>query len=205
MNRVRRPSADRTGYTLVEIMLAFAVIAVLIGVTMPPALRLQADSKLSSAAEQVRSQVAGTRVRAIESGIVYQFRYEPDGRRFISVPYEREIEGSDEDATGTGGTLGVGRLTRFAGELPEGLRFIACCVDPSAGTVKLSADAFGELPNADEMTGVQWSPPILFVPDGAAIDAAFEVADGRKLAIRVQVRGLTGATSVSAMRAESGP
>ncbi len=191
------------GFTLVELLMALALVAVLAAITVPSALRMQSNSKLAGAAEQVRAQLAGTRVRAIESGLVYQFRYEPDGRNFIGVPFEREFEGSNLNATGTGGTIGVGLLTRFAGQLPEGFRFIACCLPTGAESSQLTEDAFGQLPNADDLSSVTWSPPILFVPDGAGIDAAFEVTDGRGQAIRVQVRGLTGAATVGRMHAEA--
>ncbi len=198
MSRLRF-RVPRTGYTLVELLLAVALLAMLAGITVPAALRMYADSRLSEVAEQVRLQVAGTRVRAIESGLVYQFRYEPDGRSYCSVPYEREFEGSNPNATGTGATTGVGRFTRFAGELAEGFQFAAVGDPENAIGGQLSEEVFGDLPNADKLSGVDWSPPILFVADGSAIDAAFEIVDSRGKLMLLTVRGLTGAAALGRM------
>jgi hypothetical protein len=159
---------------------------------VPGALRLYADSRLSEAAELVRQQVAGTRTRAIEGGLVYQFRYEPDGKFFVCAPFEREVEASDSNASGTGVTTGVGKFTKFAGELPDGFQFVACCTNGAAGQ-QLAEQFLEGLPNAEKLAGLSWSPPLLFRPDGTAVDAAFELQDSRKQAVRFEVRGLTGA------------
>jgi len=199
MTRLRVCAVPRRGYTLIELLLAVGVLAMLAGVIVPNALRMYADSRLSEVAEQVRAQLAGSRSRAIEHGLVYQFRFEPDGRHYVAIPFEREFEGSDPTSTGTGGTTGLGTFTRFAGELPTGFRFIDVSGSGSsaAGGQQLPEETFGELPNAGDLAGVSWSPPILFTADGASVDAALEIADRRNQAIRLEVRGLTGATTVS--------
>ncbi|MBI1348463.1 prepilin-type N-terminal cleavage/methylation domain-containing protein [bacterium] len=200
-----RPSCQRRrGYTLVELLLALALLGVLASVTVPSAMRLFFRSQLTGAMEDVRAQLAGTRVRAIESGLVYQFRFEPEGRYYMSVPFEREIEASDPNATGTGATTGIGKFTRFAGQLPDGFRFVDCCSGSGAIGGELDAAVFGELPNADELANVSWSPPILFYADGSAGDAAFELVDGQAQYVKLQVRGLTGATSVSLIQDRGG-
>ncbi|HUQ72352.1 MAG TPA: prepilin-type N-terminal cleavage/methylation domain-containing protein [Planctomycetaceae bacterium] len=201
MRRLRLRAASRPGYTLVELLLALAVLAMLAGVVMPSVLRMHADSRLSEVTEVVRYQLGSTRSRAIEGGLVYQFRFEPDGRNFIAIPFEREFEGSDLTSSGSGATTGLGVFTRYAGELPTGFRFNDCSdsagSDSTQPSQQLSEEALGELPNAQELSGLSWSQAILFVPDGSAIDYAFEVADGRDQAIRLEVRGLTGATTQS--------
>lgn len=192
------------GYTLVELLLALALVGLLASVTVPSAMRMFFRSQLTDAMDQVRAQLAGSRIRAIESGLVYQFRFEPEGRYYISVPFERETEVSNPNATGSGATLGVGRFTRFSGQLPEGMRFVDCCSSPTALGGKLGSDVFGELPNADDLSGLEWSPPVLFHADGSAIDAAFEIVDNNAQYVRVEVRGLTGATMVGTIQDRSG-
>jgi len=190
------------GYTLLELLLALAVLAVLVGTTVPGALRMYQDSRLSEAAESVRKELAGARTRAIESGLVYQFRYEPEGGHFAVVPFETEIEPTDANATGTGATLGVGRYSKFAGELPKGFTFVACCT--SGATGGQIAEAFLQgLPNAQDLSGVSWAPPIVFAADGTAMgDAAFQIVDARKMAVRFEVRGLTGAARLGQIEPE---
>jgi prepilin-type N-terminal cleavage/methylation domain-containing protein len=200
-----KPAIRRGGYTLIELLLAVALLAVLVGITVPSALRLYADSQLSEAAELVRQQVAGARIRAIDSGLIYQFRYEPDGRRFIVCPFERETEASNDAATGTGVTTGVGKFTKFAGELPDGFRFIACCIGTTATGQQVAEEFLDGLPNAGDLASVAWSPPITFAPDGTAVDAAFEVEDPRKYVMRFEVRGLTGAVKFYFVSTEAAP
>jgi len=192
------------GYTLVELLLALALLGMLASVTVPSAIRIFFRSQLTGSMEDVRAQLAGSRVRAIESGLVYQFRFEPDGRHYVSVPFERETEASNPNATGTGATTGVGKFTRFAGELPEGFRFVDCCSGPGAIGGELSADVFGELANAKDLAALEWSPPILFHADGSAVDAAFELVDNNAQFVRLEVRGLTGAAMVSTIQDRSG-
>lgn len=213
MSRSRFRAAARSGYTLVELLLALAVLAMLGGIVVPPALRMYADARLQEVAEQVRYQLGSTRSRAIEGGLAYQFRFEPDGRNYVAVPFEREFEGSDATSSGSGATTGLGVYTRFAGELPPGFRFIddspaeAIRETTGMGGQTLSEEAFGELPNADKLAGVTWSQPILYMPDGSGSDYALKVADTRKQAVRLEVRGLTGAASMSRIlsASETGP
>ena len=192
----------RAGYTLLELLLALVVVAVLVGVSLPGALRLYGDSRLAEAAELVRLQLAGTRTRAVDGGLTYQFRYEPDGRYFLAAPFEAEIEGTDSNAIGTGVTEGVGKFSKFAGELPEGFRFIACCTGGAVGG-QISEELLAGLPNAGKLAAISWSPPILFSPNGTSMDSAFELADPRRQSVRFEVRGLTGAVKLGPIRAEA--
>jgi prepilin-type N-terminal cleavage/methylation domain-containing protein len=195
-------SRRRAGYTLLELLLALVVLAVLVGVSLPGALRLYGDSRLSEAAELVRMQVAGTRTRAIDGGLTYQFRYEPDGRYFLAAPFEREVEGTDSTAIGTGVTTGVGKFSKFAGELPEGFRFIACCTGGAMGG-QVTEELLEGLPNAGKLASLSWSPPILFSPNGTAMDSAFELSDPRNQTIRFEIRGLTGAVKLGPITSEA--
>ncbi len=63
--------------------MALAVMAVLAGVTIPSALQMYADSKLTDAAEKVRAMAGSARTNAVNTGERFQFRYEKDGRYFL--------------------------------------------------------------------------------------------------------------------------
>jgi hypothetical protein len=50
---------------------------------------------------------------------------------------------------------------------------------------------------------VEWSPPLLFLSEGTTQDATITLADRRGNRIDVNVRGLTGAAAMGAMRQEA--
>ena len=220
----------RGGLTLLEILLAVAIFfgslvvlsqlawngtraavqarlktqAIILAVAWPNVLRLTGQQSLIDSSEKVRSLAASARVHAIDSGLVYQFRYEPGGRHFVAVPFEREFESVGPNARGTGTALG--RFSKASGTLPEGVTFAAPTLlnSASSGTAtagalgqKLQATALSGLPDAGKLESVSWSGPILFQPDGSAGDAALDLVDRRNQRITVRVRGVTGAVSVS--------
>lgn len=198
-------SGKRSAYTLVEMMLVLAVIGTLAAVTWPSVLRMQADHDLSSAAEQVRLQLAAARTKAIKSGVKYQFLYEPKGRHFAVVPLEPELQSMPAVGNGAGAAKPASTSkgqSSSAGELSTKLSFLA----PNAGSTlpassqKISAASFQGLDNAGTLSSIGWSEPVVFAPDGSAMDAVITIQDNRRQRIELNVRGLTGATATGAMQ-----
>ncbi|MGH7200286.1 MAG: prepilin-type N-terminal cleavage/methylation domain-containing protein [Planctomycetaceae bacterium] len=200
-------SALRRGFTLLEMLLVLAVLVLIAAIAWPSMQNIYRDLQLKESVGEVRTELASTRLHAVESGLAYQFRYEPDGRRYVVVPFEREPQPS---AAGGGSTTmsSPGQpLPHVAGELPEGLRFRAAVSGLSATeqmiargqqvSEPVAVEWLAGLPNAAELAGVQWSPPIVFYPDGTADDAAFEVVDEKRQLMVIAVRGLTGSVSTS--------
>lgn len=201
MRRHHSPPRLRSAYTLLELLLALAVISVLAGVTVPSALRMFADSKLSDAAERVRNLVGQTRLHAVNTGEQYQFRFEKDGRRFVQLPVELPPT-STTDSSSTP-TATMARPPSVLGELPEGMRFEALVMDAAATTdpvgPPLSPELFQGLPKAQDLVSLAWSAPLVFSADGSASDSSWLVVDQRKQSIKIEVRGLTGAATLGAM------
>jgi len=199
MRRQYSPPRSRSAYTLLELLLALAVMAVLAGVTIPSALRMYADSKLTDAAEKVRSMLGQARMHAITTGERFQFRYEKDGRYFLQVPLEVP---APVDASTTGIVM-MPRPKSTLGELPVGLHFTtenAKLIQPGAPTgLPLNPDLLSDLPNSKDLASSDWSDAIVFAEDGSAVDAAWLVVDSRKQAVPVEVRGLTGAATIAPM------
>jgi prepilin-type N-terminal cleavage/methylation domain-containing protein len=206
---MRRARSSSAGFTLFEILLALGVLSILVALSWPSVLRLYGEQKLISAAEKARSLIASARVHAIESGLVYQFRYEPKGNHFLVVPFEREFEGADPKTRSTGAESGVGQFSKLGGNLPEGIEFRDANVprsDTSTNTgQQISSDALSGLPNADKLSGVTWSGPLLFQPDGSAADAEVILVDRHSQRVTLRVRGITGAVSVSRLQQDDHP
>jgi prepilin-type N-terminal cleavage/methylation domain-containing protein len=197
-----RETNRRAAYTMLEMLLVLAVVAVVIAIAWPNVTRLSSQQKLNESAEKVRALAASARVHAIESGLVYQFRYEPGGRHFLVVPFEREFEGVSPTSQGTG--TFPGRFSKASGTLPEGVTFAAPSLlnslasNPAAALgQKLPAELLTGLPDAAKLETVSWSGPLLFQPDGSAADTSLDVTDKRNQRITLRVRGVTGAIGVS--------
>ncbi len=202
----QQPAVRRAGMTLIEMLLALAVLGVLAALSWPSVLRIHREQKLVSSAEKVRALVAIARVNAIESGLSYQFRYETAGTHFLVVPFEKEFESVDPRTSGAGSAEGLGRFSKASNDLPKGMKFVASSLfssTPNTSTSsgqQLSSEVLSGLPNADKLSGVSWSGPIVFQPDGSAADAEFSVHDDRGQYVTFRVRGLTGAVSMGRLQ-----
>lgn len=204
------PSAvRRTGMTLLEVLLALGVLAILAALAWPSVMRLHGEQKILDSAEKVRALVATARVHAIESGLAYQFRYETGGNHFLVIPFEKEFEGVDSRTKGAGTAEGLGRFSKAGGNLAEGVTFAKPVNSNSAPSIgagqQLSSDALSGLPGADKLSGLSWSGPIVFQPDGTSTDVEFSVVDHRNQRISLRVRGITGAVAVGRLQREDRP
>lgn len=188
----------RPGFTLLEMLLVLAVMIALISIVWPSIMRLYADHQLKQSVEEVRLRMASIRIKALDAGIIYQFRFEPDGTHFLVAPYEADDYGVDESQSDRGMDSST---FHFAGEMPEGLQFRAG-TENLFGTERLPEDMLRQFPNSHDLSEVTWSPPLLFYSDGTASDAALEVVDAKHQMIRISVRGLTGAVKVSRVELE---
>lgn len=211
----RARKSRRAGMTLIEMLLALSVLGILAALAWPSVLRIHNEQKIVDSAEKVRALVAVARVNAIESGLVYQFRHEIAGTHFLVVPFEREFEAVDARTQGAGAAEGLGRFSKASNELPKSVKFgnskIAAAGATSSsstttgGSQQLASDVLSGLPQADKLSGLSWSGPILFQPDGSATDAEFTVVDERGQQVTLNVRGLTGAVAMGRLQREDRP
>lgn len=193
--RARSRLVRRCGITLVEVLLALGLLLVISSITWPAIERTWQSQQLRRGAEQVRLDLMSARLRAVETGLAYQFRCEPQGGKYVFLPFEQVVVES-------GGSASESAAPPVrSGELPEGLVFSVAA--EGGGSSPLSADALRDLPDASRLAAIAWSPPILFLPDGSALDSSFLIQDAKGRAFAVTVRGLTGGTSFSHVEGEA--
>ena len=196
------PRHERAGYTLLEMLLVATVLLVIAGIVWPVFEQMYGTHRLEEQTEAVRTKLAGTRVRAIDTSVIYQFLYEPGGRWFIVLPFEQEsVDPAAAEENESMQAL-TARLT-YAGQLPNGFEFRPLDpTEPMAGA--LAPEVLAMIPGSIELNNVRWSMPILFYPDGTATDYEFDLYDDNspRQYIRLGVRGLTGTVSVSQPRQE---
>ncbi len=208
MMHVRSTRADgaaRLAFTLVEVMLVLAVVGVLAAVAWPSVVRMQADHTLSAAAEQTRMVLAEARKQAIHSGLAYQFRFEPKGRRFCAVLFEAEPVTQANAMAGASNPPMM--IRRFSGELPATISFLPANSAATTGITamgqKLPEAAFQGLPDAAQLASTDWSAPLVFLSEGSSQDTVLTLADRRGHRIDIEIRGITAAATVGMMRREA--
>jgi prepilin-type N-terminal cleavage/methylation domain-containing protein len=183
---------SRNGFTLLELLLVLGILVALAGLSWPSVTGMLERIELQEAVEPVRANLAGTRIRALDAGVSWQFRFEPKGRNFLVVPYEFDQLEQDQQQQEQ---LAV--LPRVAGSLPEGYEFAAASESVN-GTERVTEESLEGLSSQKDLSGVNWSPPLLFYSDGSATDAAFDIVLTKtKRARRLTLRALTGAVTVS--------
>jgi type II secretory pathway pseudopilin PulG len=204
-------SSRLAAYTLLELLLVLAIILAVAGAVTPTVVERMADYKLKRGCEMARSAISSSRIHAIDLSSVYQFRFEPNGRRYLAIPTDTEALSTSQ--TGSAGATAQGGLPRtaiVAGQLPEDLSFqivVATAGMPGAATASTGLPpggtdpawtaAFGHVQNAGDYSSAAWSAPIVFRPDGSAMEAAINVVDKKGDGFQLRVRELTGEVTVS--------
>lgn len=190
----------RSGFTLFELLLVLAVLVVIVSLTWPSMTRYMQEQEMLEGAEAARSAAASTRIKAIDTGLTYQFRYEPNGRRFVVVPFDPpETLASSSTST----EEGVGTYPVLSGQLGEQSKFVIP-EDQPAVAEGLPRESFASLPDANDLEATAWGPPLLFYPNGTAGDATFRIVNEDDLRVELTVRGLTGTLTLSPLSQEGG-
>ena len=201
------PSANcdlpiRRGYTLLEMLILVALLALVAGLSWPSLRRLSQKRELLESARQIRVELLRTRLEAIESGTARQFRYQLGSGLFESTPFSAAdtIQAGDaweEDAELPPGSLSdlgpVDQGSDSDGDetgLPPGVFFVSPDSDPQAVT---------ETAIEDVDSNLQWSAPILFYPNGRTLNARLELSNGGH-AVDITLRGLTGTARIGQVR-----
>lgn len=180
----RKSDSSRSGYTLIEIMLAVMVLIVLTSLAASPLMNSWRDTQTGSATEEVRALLAGTRILALDRDETWQFAYEPGGNHYVRVPLSAVTEDASKENANQG---------KHSDTLPATITF----GESGGGTGStISSELLTGLADAGELSGVSWSSPILFYSDGTSSDAKFEIVDEYGNARTILVRDLTGGVTV---------
>lgn len=171
-------------------LLVLAVLVVLAAVSVPVFYRSVRDATLRSAAEQVRTEWNKAHIKAMKSGRIQVYRFQPGGRKFQIEPYTAVDD--TVDAVNSTSTFAPpppapspdNTNENSRTQLPEGIKFLEGMTAEEERAKSVEESMGGG--------GGGLSKPILFYPDGVTSDAWLVVVDEHNSAIRVELRGLTG-------------
>lgn len=198
------PRSGRRAFTLLELLLVLGIIVLMVGLAWPALRGSMAKNRLRDSAQQLRVELARTRLMAMENGVPLEFRYRSgEGRFRIAVSAAPSPQETASAAQGLGplhrargfGAAGVGSAAAgiasqmIESQLPEGVIFAA------AAPLGEGAPIDFDLDDDDDERMLQsegWSAPIVFLPDGTASNATLALRDGQGAQVVVQVRGVTG-------------
>lgn len=202
-------SRRRGGFTLIEMILVLAVLVMVASMALPALEGPMNDQRLRKAADLVRAQWARARVKAMEDGRMYVFRYEVGGELYVVQPWQGQtdaVEASGDptaatpftggampqiDARNARNPLGISGL-----KLPPGIKFFSGQATADSRSLEVTANTTG----ADSASNL--SQPIIFYPDGSTTDARL-ILTNERFFVRLDLRGLTGLSRGSDLLVES--
>ena len=206
------PHSSHRGFTLLELMIAMAIMATALSVAWPLLRRPLMQNVSQEAAQQVIATLGQARATAITLGIPVQIRYQPGGQLYQLCPVDGPAVTAVSDAAAPGAPTRA-TATSPPGchdyELPVDVTFAAPVrhqVAASLPVVDMLEQPTAEdtdhtaFRTADPITAQQihWSTPIHFFPDGRAEQATLSIEGPDAVVIDITLRGLTGTATAGA-------
>ena len=201
---------SRSAYTLLEVLLVMALLVALAGMAVPVMYGPLENHRLRRSADIIRTEWTKARVRAMESGQTYVFRYVPSGTQYAVLPLSSQEDYVEASLAALSGTesappgaapLPLGNPAE--GTSAEGTRLSELPESVSFASSETVVDLRGELlaaQDTSEMAGdAQWSSPIYFYPDGTTSTARLVLGNQRQRYVVLTLRGLTGMIQVSGL------
>ncbi len=205
----------RCGFTLMELMLVLALLVILGAIAYPSLKGPFELQTMRKAGELVRVELCKTRLKAMKTGQIQMFTFEPNTGTYSIQLYYTEQGMLEADAAHSGfgsGSRGLGAGSFGAGgtgasvsqnhELPEPIVFASAEVQGDSRALQLQQQTQGTAGvagmGAIGMGSDQDIPPILFYPDGTTSDAKIILTnESQRAYVVVSLRSLTGVVKVS--------
>jgi prepilin-type N-terminal cleavage/methylation domain-containing protein len=216
-------SRSRQAFTLLEILLVLALLALLLAVAWPTLNRSLETHRLKYAADAVQTRLARARTRAMLSGEIFPFRFQPQTGNFrieqqsdygaalaaggttappasgSPAPNSAAVSSAPSSSAGGSGAIQANRAPTVEEQLPNGIEFVSNEVQTDTRSSLVAANN-----SFTSITEVPWSEPILFYPDGTATAAKVLLQGQRGRRISISLRSLTGGAKVGEIEVAEG-
>jgi len=183
----------RGGFSLMELMLVLALIVVVGAMAAPAFHGPIEDFRLLKSADLVRARWSKARSEAMRTGRTMMFRYQAQTGLFEIAPWQGEedyLESSQLFSVAAPVQTSASNQPRTE-ELGENITFAGL------SAVASSRDMLIQQTVQNQGATGQWSPPILFYPDGTSTTTRVTLANKRQRYVMIQLRGLSGVAEVS--------
>jgi prepilin-type N-terminal cleavage/methylation domain-containing protein len=198
----------RAAFTLLEIMLVLAIIAIMSAIAVPRMESIYERQKLRGMANELRLIWDTARLDAMRTGQAQVFQCVPESGSYSVAPL---ILQSDQSSAGAGATVMLsggsvaetqsnGFLTaadptlKSAKELEQGIVFVSCQVVGSQRAYAVAQDA--QTSGNNDVNTQTVGQAVIFYPDGSTSTAEVRIQNERGDMRAVQLRGLTGHSRV---------
>ena len=192
MKQIKNRSV-RVGFTLSELLVVLGLLVAIMALAQPALRGSLGDSRLRSAGKLIRVELAKARLKAMQSGVTQQFRYQPGKGNFEIAPASKVSANERGSARSARERDRLVEQAEKAGQpaavelcLPEGISFDDRPVESPTTAI------------AEE----GWSDPIVFYPNGRTATAHIRLNGERNAFVEVSLRGLTGVATASRPRHE---
>ncbi|MSU80113.1 MAG: prepilin-type N-terminal cleavage/methylation domain-containing protein [Gemmataceae bacterium] len=172
---------QRSGYTLMEIIVVVAIILVVMTLAVPAAMTWLADARADAAADMVRARLTDARSKAMEDGRPWRLAYLANTGYFQLAP-EESMEWEAVQQSNTKQTDVI------RDELPKDILFVA---SPDDLVGKREAGTVGNM----------WETIAIYMPNGSARDDSLTYFGKVGVApARARLRALTGSITIELPR-----
>lgn len=183
--------------SLLELLIVLGLLVVVAAMAIPTLERPMQAERLRRAAQLVQAQWDRARVRAMQSGQIMVFQYQPESGRFRVQPWTTDdfaLE-SSEMLTNADASSSAATALTYTDVLPEGIEFFTSITlsETRSITIEEELSKLTQSVSPDN----SWSAPVLFYPDGTATTAEVTLANDSGSYITIRLRGLTGIARIS--------
>ncbi len=186
--RDRRRVPTRQGLTLLETMLTLALLAGLTALAWPALEKPFAVERLRKSADQLHADLTRARANAIRGGQTLEFVVDSASGHYATIPITGFAAAAPNASTEGAVAPPAGAEHAPGQALPEGIRIVTIeaidDVTPAPQPVGFVQPAAADAAAA--------SQTVYFHPDGTTSTAVFTLANEHGMALRLELRGLTG-------------
>ena len=200
-----RDLADRrrAAITLFELLLVLVLLVVIGSLATPLFEGSFSSVRLRRGTDQILAAWSEARTHAIESGQIYQFRFEPEGRDYRVDPWESDLEPDSPIIDDV--ALDEVAIDERTDEEIEFAKWKSKAKLPKKIVFRSGESVFEDelndrqLAQLDQDRLTEWSTPILFYPDGTTSEASVLLQNNKGLCCRATLRSLTGVGRASSL------